>query len=551
MAELFEKKVLDILKKQDKRIVNLEKKLEVVQEEEEAEEAEEKRKPSKHMEISFTSFITVAGIVGLIIGLVSFFTYAIAQNWIGPLGQVSIGAFVGLVLLAAGYNLNKSHPNWSIATIAGAMFIEYLSAGFGAWYYQNIPPSAAFIWLLVLTAASLVIAVKYNSLLVAYFSIVGGFLVPIIAHVSSYPVFTFLFLAVLALSVLILSFYKDWALARFLTYLFVIGYGVAYYNRFGSSHPIGELSPALSLVFLGLFFLIYNLSTIIYSIKSDEKINAIDIVTLNLNSFVSAIILYTIVNPVLSDRVIGGIITLVSLVFLAEVLYIKSASDKSNIKPTLYSVFSAGLILLNIGLILILSKGELIRFILLILPQWALYSYLSSSSKDKGFYRAFSYVFFALIAFWWVNNFNLLDETLARGTFVIFMMLVFLVFSFVYSSKEINEKFNGISLILFGFAFWYSLLTYINSLIPSMSDNLRTTILSGIWLAYSLWLFIKTRDNKELEAAKNISLGLLILTLAKIALLDLWRLPSGPVRIIGFVVFGVLLLAGGLMLKNK
>ena len=133
---------------------------------------------------------------------------------------------------------------------------------------------------------------------------------------------------------------------------------------------------------------------------------------------------------------------------------------------------------------------------------------------------------------------------------MIVMMLAFLISLLVFLIKGINARFIGFVFILFGYGFWYSFLTYITLLTP-MSAYVRTTILSGIWLTFSLLLYIKVRHDKAAGGIKVLTLILLILTLAKIAFLDLVKLPSGLTRIIGFTVFGILLLIGGLLLKNE
>ena len=334
-----------------------------------------KKKPRKR--ISVTSFITTAGIIGLVIGLISFFSYAISNNWIGPMGQILIGVFVGLILFVVGYVLYEKHPNWSLAAFGGAIFIEYLSIGFGVWYYKNISTSISFGGLVFFMILGLLLALKYDSLLITYFSLVGGFLIPIVAHMHDrYPVFTMSFLSALVLATLVMSFYKNWSSVRFFTYFFLIGYEFAFYPRFGSSSS-GFLSFPFSLFFMGFFFIAYNLSSIIYSVRSGRNISSLDVLTLNLNTFVSALLLAYVLGLDFKTKNLGITFIVFSFLFLAEVGFIKKAVGGSgSIKQTLYSVFSSGLILLNLGIILTFGTGDMARLIILLIPQFALYTYL-------------------------------------------------------------------------------------------------------------------------------------------------------------------------------
>jgi len=60
----------------------------------------------------------------------------------------------------------------------------------------------------------------------------------------------------------------------------------------------------------------------------------------------------------------------------------------------------------------------------------------------------------------------------------------------------------------------------------------------------SLLIFVKLPQN-----ARYLIIGLLSIVLIKIAFRDLFYL-DGAYRIIGFILFGVLLLIGGFLIKN-
>ncbi len=274
-------------------------------------ETKKNRKTKTKFKFNFTSFITVTGILGLIVGLVSFFVYAIANKWIGPLGQISIGMLVGLVLFFCGYTFYNQYRYWSLSAFGGAIVVEYLSIGFGVWYYQIIDPTVAFIGLTIFTALGLMLAIRYDSLLIAYFGIAGGFLTPLVANVSSVRIM-FLFLLVLAGGVLLLSYTKKWTSLRLVSYLLLVGYEFTHYTSFGAGTPLEELSPTLSLVFLTIFFFLYNLSTIIYPLRLKEVIASVDVFTLNLNTFLSSILATKIIlwgTEAVSKKVLGLVLS--------------------------------------------------------------------------------------------------------------------------------------------------------------------------------------------------------------------------------------------------
>src|SRR3989344_6804348 len=110
------KQLVSIVKEQNKRIDRLEKQIKTLgvdhnSSEQEVQEPKkkEKVKPKSKMNISPTMVITSVGIIGIVIGLISFFMYAISNNWIGPMAQISIGVITGLVLFVVGYLLYDKH----------------------------------------------------------------------------------------------------------------------------------------------------------------------------------------------------------------------------------------------------------------------------------------------------------------------------------------------------------------------------------------------------------------------------------------------------------
>jgi len=437
------KQLVSIVKEQNKRIDRLEKQIKTLgvdhnSSEQEVQEPKkkEKVKPKSKMNISPTMVITSVGIIGIVIGLISFFMYAISNNWIGPMAQISIGVITGLVLFVVGYLLYDKHQKWAITSFGGTIVVELVSVGFGVWYYNIINEIFALILLLIFLSVGIVLSLKYDSLLIAYFSIAGGIITPVVSKIYTKPMFTVIFLLLLAVGVLVLSNYKKWASLRMVSFLSIMGYEFYLFNSFHSTYKSG-LSAEVSIIFLTILFLVYNISSIIFSVRQDKKISGLDITLLNINTFISAVLLTRIFfqgDEVITRKIFGVVLLVVSFFFLIEMYYLKTKYLKnSNLKPTLYSLLSSGIILINVGLVLIFSTGNLINLIILALPQWLLYSYLSKSTDDEMYYSVFSYVFLAIALFWWIFYLVRLPHELAKATYVIVMMLVFLAALFFLS----------------------------------------------------------------------------------------------------------------------
>ena len=555
-------KIMSLVKEQSHRINTLEKQLDILKGGAPAEykpEPKHNRKPVKlehkieekheYSGPTFTQFITTAGIIGIVISLISFFTYAISNNWIGPLGQILIGVFVGLVLFFAGFMVYDRHRKWSLTCFGGAIFIEYLSVGFGALYYGIINVYFAFALLLIFMLIGVALSTKYDSLLLAYFAIIGGFLTPLISGTYNNYVFTASFLLLLSAGILIISFSKNWASLRLVSFLMLLIYEWAMFRPFADYYSSG-LSAELSILFLALYFIAYHVASIMYSLNSDNKMAAIDIIVLNANTFFSAILMTYIFfagSEVISQRGFGAIGLIYSFLFLIEA-YIFKLRFSSKL-PTIYSVLTSGIIVINISLALIFNlHQDILRLIVLTLPQWLLFAYLANKTKDSKFYNIFSYIFLACVLLWWLRfMWQLSYLSTGDATFIIVMMLAFIICLVTTVVNDINKKVHGFLLVIMGFLFIFSLVDYISAL-ANISYKVETMVLSEVWLIYTLVLYVKARRT-GMVTLRRLSLILLIITLVKIGLFDITRL-SGIVRIVAFFVFGILLIAGGYLIKK-
>ena len=125
-----------------------------------------------------------------------------------------------------------------------------------------------------------------------------------------------------------------------------------------------------------------------------------------------------------------------------------------------------------------------------------------------------------------------------------FILLAIVISFLVLFRKNINFKVNAASFIIGGFALIYSLHKYLWFF--NIVDETSQIILSILWLIYTLVMF----SNVETKEGKWLVGSLLGITLIKIAFNDLFYL-EGIFRIIGFIIFGILLIIGGYFIKNE
>ncbi len=73
------------------------------------------------------NWFAIVGALALTIGAGFFLKLAFDNDWIGPVGRVSLGIGVGIAMLGAGEYAQRRVPIWAQTVTAGGIVILYLS----------------------------------------------------------------------------------------------------------------------------------------------------------------------------------------------------------------------------------------------------------------------------------------------------------------------------------------------------------------------------------------------------------------------------------------
>lgn len=481
---------------------------------------------------TFNQVITFLGILGIIIGLISFFFYAVARNWIGESMQVLIGILIGFGLFGFAYQLRDKNLNWSNIVFGGAYFVEFLTITVGINLYQVIPKFLGLIILLIFVSSSTIISLKFSSRIIAYFSVVGGFLIPYITYNNSES-FLAIYYLILAIVLVVISQYKNWADLRLVSFIISVTTSlqlISYFKR--------EENIFFGVFYILAIFILYNIAAVINS-KNKDKFSPLDSILIGLLPLFLLSSLNVILNWSISQ--FGILVMIFSFLYLAEMAYFKF--NKVENDSLIYTLFSGGLITLNLGLLFIFESINMDYYMILFVIQWFLFTYLSiNSSEDKKLYDFYSFLFYGLNIFWYISVLRF-DLGIFHATFFMILLGVF-VYGFKYfADKNYNFQIMGASFVIGIFLLIYSFSKWLVFFIKS--GSMISVILSILWLIYTLSIFQKM-DTKEGKTLVGVLLGI---TLLKIAFVDLFYL-NGAYRIIGFILFGVLLLIGGYFIKN-
>ncbi len=204
------------------------------------------------------------GIVILFLGVVFLLRYSIQHNLVPIELRLLASAGAAVVLLGLGWRLRTRVGAYGLILQAGGIGLLYLTI-FGAHsLYQLMPAWLAFSVLLLIVLAGAALAVLQNSLPLAVFATVGGFLAPLLTSSGSNNyIGLFSFYALLNLGIVLIAWFKSWRLLNLVGFVFtfVIAGFWGWFSYRAENFWATE-------GFLILFFLFYVLIAILFATRS-------------------------------------------------------------------------------------------------------------------------------------------------------------------------------------------------------------------------------------------------------------------------------------------
>ena len=200
------------------------------------------------------------GIAAMLIGVSYFLKFAFDNNWIGPAGRISIGLMAGIavVVWSEGFR-RKNYKAFSYSLKAVGIGTLYLSLWAAFHLYSLMPSSIAFTMMLVVTAATSIMALTQDAQILAAFALIGGFTTPILLSTGqNREVALFTYVAILDLATLVLVTFKPWRRLLVMSYagtlILYLGWYWTFYNR-------SQLTLTLS--YATVFFAIFAIAPLI------------------------------------------------------------------------------------------------------------------------------------------------------------------------------------------------------------------------------------------------------------------------------------------------
>lgn len=239
-----------------------------------------------------TTWSLRAGIVAVVFGVGFFLKWSIDRNILGPTGRVVLSILFGLGLLIAGLRLLGKR--WNLlgqGFTGGGLAVLYFSMyALGPLYHLINSTLLVFALMILVTATAGVLALYANSMLVAIFGIIGGFLTPILLHTDT-PNLPGLYgyLLLLNLGILGIAHARQWRLLNYLSFIFTwVLYAVSCDAYTRADFPA-------ALVFLCLFLAIQSTLVFLYNLRQGLASTVLELIHLSLNAGLFSIAAYWLI----------------------------------------------------------------------------------------------------------------------------------------------------------------------------------------------------------------------------------------------------------------
>ena len=234
-----------------------------------------------------------AAVVVLLFATAFFLRYAFKNQWIGPVGRVSLGVLGGIVLACAGRHYHaRCWRIFSQMLSAAAVVLLYL-AMYGAFgFYHLIAQREAGVLLALLVAEAALLAMRYEAPSIALMAVVGGLLTPMLMQSDrDQYISLFIYLGMLNGGFVLLLALRDWPAVGTVA---LLGTQFLFWNWHAYNYHPEKLGAALS--FQSIIYLFYLANTLA-ALARRPRLGIEDLVRMPVNAAFWFAAAYVLLDP--------------------------------------------------------------------------------------------------------------------------------------------------------------------------------------------------------------------------------------------------------------
>ncbi|WP_194306226.1 DUF2339 domain-containing protein [Chryseobacterium cheonjiense] len=184
-------------------------------------QAEDKIHVSPVFDFLKQNALAIVGIFTLVLGIAYFVKYAVDNNWIGEAARAGIGFAAGTLIIGTGHFLRKNYNVFASIITGGGIAVLYFTATIAFREYHLFSQNTAFLMTCLITVVSIFLSYYYKSEILIIFSLIGGFLAPLMISTgqSNYP-FLFIYITLINTGMLAVAFLRGWKSIGWIAFIF-------------------------------------------------------------------------------------------------------------------------------------------------------------------------------------------------------------------------------------------------------------------------------------------------------------------------------------------
>lgn len=487
-------------------------------------------------------FFVKLGALLLLIAFGWFVNYAFANDWIGPMGRITLGLGAGVLIMLLGiWRITTHKQQGGIFTVLGSAVILLTCFAAREVYDMFTPATALTLMFMSITFAALV-SVRYRSEKIAIASLLLAGVAPFMTNSpdpSSFTLFSYWLVVVVGTLwvVKITASNKLTAIALMITGLysapFIAGYGVSSEDKL-----IGLL---FAFVFTSVFFMTNIISILHKKIEGAKQGHTV--IALLIGLYLVAWVGFAAPEQWQSMLYVAWM-----LVFSmgAFVVYWKT----NNRAPFyIYSTVGIGLLAAATaaefdGAVLTIAYSVEL-FVLMAVLATVLKDYMVTSKATLLFIGLGLLSFNHLSPYFWEDGF-----LHVHFFALLFVMMAFLSVGFLlFTTKEPNTKKSDVpvALTIIGFVYGLALVWLVTHSV--LLDDIATTVSLILYTLLGIGLFVKGKimESKVITTIGAVLLGGVVL---RLLFIDIWQMDLIE-RVITFGAIGILLISTAFIGKKQ
>ncbi|MDQ1331786.1 MAG: hypothetical protein QG578_2054, partial [Thermodesulfobacteriota bacterium] len=496
-------------------------------------------------------WLLAIGILTMVFGIGYFLKYSFEQGWVGPAGRVAMAYIWGIVFLVAGDRFRTKIERFGLSLIGGGIAVLYFAAFAAFQIYHLFDQVPSFSIMIMITMLACALAVRYDTKWLAVLGLVGGFLTPVLLSTGQdNQIALMTYMTILNLGLLGIAFYKKWDILNIFglvfTYLLYSGWYAQHYQESG-------FWPAI--IFLNLFFLIYNFVTFIYQVRRGGRSGNRELVLIGINAFIAFAYNYIMIREMYGVAWVSIITVLYACIFLFMASYLyRHGQENLDVFPVM---LSKALVFLIITVPVLFSNHWITVF-------WSAQGIALLWMAIKLEHRSFVIGGYALLI---VSTFkfllhdynNVFQMHLAYGfritggyTYLVAerlltsAVLLLLLAATGRLTRQVPKKMQWstggdgpLFITIFGIALFIILTAETSSFFHTYLLAARFAAISVLWTSFSVVLMlIGFRQNNS--TLRKASFGFFLVVVLKVFLFDMSNF-STPYRIFSFIILGLVL----------